>query len=35
MQSWYTDVSGGGHNESTFYEFDPWFYASDNYIKEK
>jgi hypothetical protein len=36
MQSWYADVSGGSvHNQSSFYEFDPWFDASDNFIKEK
>jgi len=35
MQSWYADVSGGAQNQSTFYEFDPWFDASDNFIKEK
>lgn len=33
MQSWYADVTG--HNDSTFYEFDPWFDASDAFIKEK
>lgn len=33
MQTWYADVSGGAHTESTFYEFDPWFDATDNFIK--
>lgn len=35
MQSWYADVSGGGQTQSSFYEFDPWFDANDNFIKEK
>ena len=35
MQTWYSDVSGGSHTQSTFYEFDPWFDADDNFIKEK
>lgn len=34
MQAWYADVSRGSDNQ-TFYEFDPWFDASDNFIKEK
>ena len=34
MQSWYADVSGG-QSSSSFYEFDPWFDASDLFIKEK
>ena len=33
MQSWYSDVSGGNQTESSFYEFDPWFDASDAFIK--
>ena len=32
---WYADVSGGGQSHSSFYEFDPWFDADDNFIKEK
>lgn len=35
MQGWYADVSGSSNTQSTFYEFDPWFDASDNFIKEK
>ena len=35
MQTWYADVSGGSHTQSSFYEFDPWFDATDNFIKEK
>ena len=34
MQTWYADASGGGNSQS-FYEFDPWFDATDNFIKEK
>jgi len=33
MQSWYSDTNKGGSN--SFYEFDPWFDASDTFIKEK
>lgn len=35
MQGWYADVSGSAQTQSTFYEFDPWFDASDHFIKEK
>lgn len=35
MQTWYSDVSGGRATESTYYEFDPWFDATDTFIKEK
>ena len=35
MQIWYADVSGGNQGQSSFYEFDPWFDATDNFIKEK
>lgn len=35
MQSWYADVSNSGQSDSSYYEFDPWFDASDNFIKEK
>lgn len=35
MQTWYSDVSGGRTTESTYYEFDPWFDATDTFIKEK
>lgn len=36
MQGWYADVSGSSaQTQSTFYEFDPWFDASDHFIKEK
>ncbi len=35
MQGWYADVSGSSNTQSTFYEFDPWFDATDNFIKEK
>ena len=35
MQAWYADVNKGSDNQATFYEFDPWFDASDNFIKEK
>ena len=34
MQEWYADVSGQA-SESTYLEFDPWFDASDDFIKEK
>jgi hypothetical protein len=34
MQDWYADVSGQA-SESTYLEFDPWFDASDEFIKEK
>lgn len=34
MQNWYSDVSGN-KSENTFYEFDPWFDATDHFIKEK
>lgn len=32
MQSWYADV-GSNRTQSTFYEFDPWFDATDQFIK--
>lgn len=35
MQSWYADVGGNAQTQSTFYEFDPWFDATDHFIKEK
>ena len=35
MQTWYADVNRGNENQATFYEFDPWFDATDNFIKEK
>ena len=34
MQDWYSDVSGKA-SESSYFEFDPWFDASDEFIKEK
>ena len=34
MQDWYSDVSGQAW-DSTYLEFDPWFDASDDFIKEK
>lgn len=34
MQDWYADVSGLA-SENTYLEFDPWFDASDGFIKEK
>jgi hypothetical protein len=33
MQTWYADVDKGSDNQSTFYEFDPWFDATDAFIK--
>lgn len=35
MQTWYADVNKGSDSQSTFYEFDPWFDATDAFIKEK
>lgn len=34
MQDWYADVSGKA-SQSTYVEFDPWFEATDSFIKEK
>jgi hypothetical protein len=34
MQDWYSDVSGKA-SESSYIEFDPWFDATDEFIKEK
>ncbi len=34
MQEWYEGVSKGNENQSS-YEFDPWFDASDAFIREK
>ncbi len=33
MQAWYTDVSSGNETQSTYYEFDPWFDATDTFIR--
>lgn len=35
MQAWYADVNRGNENQATYYEFDPWFDATDTFIKEK
>jgi hypothetical protein len=35
MQTWYADVNRGNENQATYHEFDPWFDATDNFIKEK
>lgn len=34
MQTWWSEVKERS-TESTFYEFDPWFDATDQFIKEK
>jgi hypothetical protein len=33
MQNWYEDVSKS--SDASYYEFDPWFDATDTFIKEK
>jgi len=35
MEDWYQDVDKGDDIHSTYYEFDPWFDASDTFIKDK
>jgi hypothetical protein len=35
MQTWYADVNRSSENQATYYEFDPWFDATDTFIKEK
>lgn len=32
MQDWYADVKGKA-SDSTYLQFDPWFQATDEFIK--
>jgi len=35
MQNWYEDVSRSSDTQASYYEFDPWFDATDTFIKER
>lgn len=37
MYEWYSDVDSkkNEQNTSTFYEFDPWFEITDQFMKER
>lgn len=35
MQDWYEGSKGGEEGSQSYYEFDPWFDASDSFIKDK